>query len=272
MDQELMTAAICWEIGAKVSVDFAYKAKELFYFCPEANCLAEVIPAKIKNAFFRAPESHAPGCVNEKKKTTDSPVPTVPVSRKTSAPPQAIPTHLGPVAKARKGTKPSAAQMHALALQSRLTPPLHPGTFQEVVDAWCSMHAKDRHSHPLYIAFQPHTYFDAFSPFSHVDKDEALNADHKIVYGQASVSDYNHSFYVTTRSKFRVGERCLPIKIRVRANDAHYAYLKDGQDIVLFLHGAIPTLEDGQKYIEIQPADTYSGMVIKRGDFSSLAL
>lgn len=268
MSNELMTAAICWEIGAKISVEFAYHAKDLFYFCPEANCLAEVVPAKINNAFFRAPGSHALGCANEKKKTTESPVPTTPISRESTVPPPPIPSHLGPIAKARKGTRPSKAQMHQLALRNRSAPLLQPGTFQEVVNAWCSMDGVSaRKSHPLHIASQPQTYFDAFSPLSHVSKEGALNSDRKILYGHATVSDYNRSFYVTTKTWFKVGEKVLPIKIRVRSSDVLYPYLKDGQEVMLFLHGLIPALD---KYIEIQPTDAYSGMVITLRDFSSL--
>lgn len=269
MSNELMTVAICWDIGTKTSVEFAYHAKDLFYFCPEANCLAEVVPAKINNAFFRALGSHAPGCANEKKKTIESSVPTTLISRKSTVPPLPIPSHLGPIAMVRKGTRPSEAQMHDLALRSRLAPVHHPGTFQEVVNAWCSMDGvSTRKSHPLQIASQTQTYFDAFSPLSHVSKKEALNSDRKILYGHASVSDYNHSFYVTTTTRFKVDERVLPIKIRVRSSDVLYPYLKNGQEVVLFLHGLIPALD---KYIEIQPADAYSGMLITRRDFSSLA-
>lgn len=268
MSNELMTAAICWDIGAKISVEFAYQAKDLFYFCPEANCLAEVVPAKINNAFFRALASHAPGCANEKKKTTESPAPTAPFSRKSTVPPLPIPSHLGPIAMARKGTRPSEAQMRDLALRCRVAPLHHPGTFQEVVNAWCSMDGVSaRRSHPLHIASQPQTYFDAFSPLSHVSKEEALSSDRKILYGHAFVSDYNHSFYVTTKTRFKVGEKVLPIKIRVRSSDVLYPYLKDGQEVMLFLHGLIPPLD---KYIEIQPEDAYSGMLITLRDFSSL--
>lgn len=252
-----------------MSVEFAYHAKDLFYFCPEANCLAEVVPAKINNAFFRAPDSHAPGCVNEKKKSTESPVSTTPISRKSTVPPPPIPSHLGPIAKARKEARPSVEQMHELALRSRLASLLHPGTLQEVVAAWCSMDdVSARKSHPLHIASQPKTYFDAFSPLSHEGKEGTLNADRKILYGDASVSDFNHSFYVTTKTKFKVGERVLPIKIRIRSSNSLYPYLKGGQEVKLFLHGLIPALD---KYIEIQPVDAYSGMVITLPDFSSLA-
>lgn len=159
--------------------------------------------------------------------------------------------------------------MHALALRSHSEPLLHPGTFQEVVNAWCSMDGVNaRKSHTLHIASQPQTYFDAFSPLSHESKEGTLNSDRKILYGHASVSNFNHSFYVTTKTKFKVGEKVLPIKIRVRSSDVLYPYLKNGQEIMLFLHGLIPALD---KYIEIQPADAYSGMVITLPDFSSLA-
>jgi hypothetical protein len=268
MNSELMTVAICWEIGAKVAVEFAYHAKDLFYFCPDANCLAEVVPAKINNAFFRAPGSHAPGCANEKKKTTESPEASVPISRKSIVPPRPIPSHLGPIARLRRGKRPSDAQKQELALRSRVEPLLHHGTFLEVVNAWCSM--KDvsaRQSHPLHIASQPQTYYDAFSPLSHESKEGTLNSSRKILYGYASVSDFNHSLYVKTKTTFKVGEKTLPIKIRIRSSDALYPYLKSGQEVMLFLHGPIPELD---KYIEIRAADAYNGMVITRRDLSPL--
>lgn len=268
MSSELMTVAVCWEVEAKVAVEFAYHAKELFYFCPEANCLVEVIPAKINNAFFRAPGSHAPGCANEKKKTTESPVASAPISRKSTVPPRPIPSHLGPVAKVRRGSRPSVAQMHELALRTRVEALLHHGTFLDVVNAWCSMDdVSARRSHPLHIASQAQTYFDAFGPLSHEGKEGALNATQKILYGYASVSEFNHSLYVTTKTKFKVGEKALPIKIRIRSSDALYPYLKNGQEVMLFLHGFIPKLE---RYIEIRPVDAYSGMVITQRDLSPL--
>lgn len=268
MSSELMTVAICWETGTKVAVEFAYHAKDLFYFCPEANCLAEVVPAKINNAFFRALGSHASGCANEKKKTTESPVASVPISRKSIVPQRPIPSHLGPIVRVRRGSRPSVAQMHELALRSRLEPLLHHGTFLEVVSAWCSMgDVSTRQSHPLHIASLPQTYFDAFSPLSYESKEGTLNSARKILYGYASVSDFNRSFYVTTKTRFEAGEKTLPIKIRIRSSDALYPYLKSGQEVMLFLHGSIPELD---KYIEIRSADAYSGMVITQRDLSSL--
>lgn len=269
MSNELMTTAICWEISAKVSVESAYHAKDLFYFCPDANCLAEVVPAKIINAFFRAPGSHVPGCANEKQKTIDSPVPSAPISRKSTVPPRPIPTHLGPIEKPRKANRPTVEEMHALALQSHLEPLRHHGTLQEVVDAWCAMEDLDaRRSHSLHIASQPQTYFDAFSPLSHEGKEGTPSSDRKILYGFASVSYFKHSFYVATKTKFKVGEKTLPIRIRIRPNHALYPCLVDEQEVMLFLHGHIPELGN---HIEIQPTDAYSGMVITLRDLSPLA-
>jgi hypothetical protein len=124
-----------------------------------------------------------------------------------------------------------------------------------------------RQSHPHHIASQPQSYYDAFSPLSHESKEGTLNSARKILYGYASVSDFNHSLYVTTKTKFKVGETAVPIKIRIRSSDALYSYLKSGQEVMLFLNGVIPKLD---KYIEVRPSDAYSGMVITQRDLSPL--
>ena len=115
-----------------------------------------------------------------------------------------------------------------------------------------------RQSHPHHIASQPQSYYDAFSPLSHESKEGTLNSARKILYGYASVSDFNHSLYVTTKTKFKVG---------IRSSDALYSYLKSGQEVMLFLNGVIPKLD---KYIEVRPSDAYSGMVITQRDLSPL--
>lgn len=267
MSSDLMTSAICWEIGAKVSVELAYHAKELFYFCPEDKCLSEVVPAKINNLFFRAPDSHCPGCVNEKRKSTESSVERGPNSRKPSISQNPIPSHLGPIARVCKGSKPTILEMRELALRSRLEAPLHYGTLLEVVSAWCLMNRDDRQSSPLHIGHLQQTYLDAFKSLRHASKEGTLDSGQKILYGCATVKEFNYSFYVTTRDKFKLGDKAIPIRIRIRSGDALFQSLKSNQEVMIFLHGAIPKLD---KHIEINSTDAYSGMIILQKDLSTL--
>lgn len=264
-----MTSAICWEIGAKVSIEFAYQAKEFFYFCPEDNCLSEVVPAKINNLFFRAPDSHCPGCANEKRKSAEPSVERGPISRKPSISQNPIPSHLGPIARAHKGSKPTILEMRELALRSRLEAPLHYGTLLEVVNAWCLMNRDDRQSFPLHIGHLQQTYFDAFKSLRYASKEDTLDSGQKILYGCATVKEFNHSFYVTTRNKFKFkfSDKAIPIRIRIRSGDALFQLLKSNQEVMLFLHGVIPELD---KHIEMNSIDAYSGMIITQKDLSPL--
>lgn len=262
-----MTSAICWEIGAKVSVEFAYNAKDLFYFCPEDKCLSDVVPAKINNLFFRAPNLHCPGCANEKRKSTVPSVERGPISRKPSISQNPIPSHLGPIARVRKGSKPTTLEMRELALRSRLEAPLYYGTLLEVVNAWCLMNRDDRQSFPLHIGHLQQTYFDAFKPLRYESKEDTLDSSQKILYGYATVKEFNHSFYVTTRDKFKFGDKAIPIRIRIRSGDALFQFLKSNQEVMLFLHGAIPELD---KHIEMNSTDAYSGMIITQKNLSPL--
>lgn len=264
MSEELMTAAVCWEMNASVSVSFAHTAKDLFYFCPDPCCLVEVVPAKKVNYFFRAPQSHVPGCVNEKKKTTESPLPRMAQSRPLSLPPQIIPSHLGVLPKRRKSIRPSREEMHSLAMQVRSTPVLYPGTLHEVIDAWNSMNTTERHQQSLQIAGHARTYFDAFVPFSGAKGQlAALKYDHLIAFGLASVSYYLDSFYVATLSRFDVDNEFVPIRVRVRPDDPDYKKLKHGQKVMLFLHGTVTAISRQGKYVEVQRGDEYSGFIIK---------
>ena len=266
MTDELMTTAVCWEMGANVSVSLAYSAKDLFYFCPDPRCLVEVVPAKINNVFFRAPESHVSGCRNEKKKTTASSVLVVPTQRHSLLPPPVIPSHLGAISKGHKARKPTLAQMHSLATQIKDAPALHPGTLREVVDAWWLMSRIERRQCPLHIAARALTYSDAFGEFGVASKDVAsLGCERIITFGQASVTSYKNTFTVTTWRKFNAGDKRLPIKIRVRSDDPDFASLAPGQHVTLFLHGAPPTLDSLRKCFEMQTSNAYDGFVIKQG-------
>ena len=72
MSSELMTTAVCWEVGANVSAEYAKDNSTFYYFCPEQNCLEKVVPAQRNNKFFRAPNRHVTGCKNEKESIEQS--------------------------------------------------------------------------------------------------------------------------------------------------------------------------------------------------------
>lgn len=251
-------------MGTNVSVSFARTARDFFFFCPDPQCLAEVRPAKKDNVFFKAPDSHVSGCVNEKKKTSASSIPVVPKPRHSPSSPQIIPSHLGAIVKANKVPKPTLAQMHSLALQVQAAPALHPGTLREVVDAWWSMSKSDRRQHPLHIAARKLTYFDAFSEFGVENKDIAsLGCERTITFGKASVTQYKDTFTVTTWRKFNTDGKPAPIKVRVKPGDPDFAHLAPSQHVTLFLHGTPPASDSQQTYFGILTSGAYDGFVIK---------
>lgn len=265
MTEELMTAAVCWDMDSCVSVNFAYSAKDLFYFCPDPSCLAEVVPVQINNTFFRAPKSHVSGCINEKKTTTPSSVPVAPKSRHSPLPPQIVPSHLGTIAKKRKATKPSRHEMSSLAQKiQKNSVPQHPGTLREVVDAWWLMDANAHPQQPLHIAAQDLTYSSAFGSIGNPTGDiSLLNCARIILKGSASVNFFNGSYYAVTGFKFKFGDKSLPIRVRVKSDNPEFHKLANVKSVELFLHGAIPVINGQERYFEIQSNDDYTGFVIK---------
>ncbi|KJZ33764.1 hypothetical protein [Pseudomonas fluorescens] len=263
MIDELMTTAVCWDMKANVSVEFAHTAEYFFYFCPDLICLERVVPVVRKNYFFRAPQAHAPGCHYEKKRVEASSVPGVPKQRESLLPPSIIPSHLGKISPPRQRKLPSKSEMRSLSEQIKTEPPLHPGTLQEVIDSWLAMSTAVRSEHPLVINGRTLDYFTAFSAFNSAKDDPSLLVNRQtIAFGMATVSHFINDFYITSRCKFLVGEQYLPIKIRVRPGDPDFDSLADKQNVLLFIYGNIALHSAERKWVEMQRPDAYSGFVI----------
>lgn len=269
MTEELMTSAVCWEHGAAVSVGFAHTDRDLYYFCPDPKCLVRVVPAKRNNFYFRAPESHVLGCVNEKQSTNSSPAPWAPQVRHTPLLAPIIPTHLGPLARKVKAShKPTMSERRALASQAKATQVLHPGTLQEVVDAWSTMTYADRNSHQLQIAGNTLTYFDSFGAMDQVGGDiSLLRCDSIISFGPASVRRHGNSYYISSKSRFNVGDTKLPITIRVKPGDLYFSRLENriGGVSLLMLHGVDLVVRDQKNYFDFplfDPPNVYAGFAL----------
>ncbi|MBX8539216.1 hypothetical protein K5D56_09285 [Pseudomonas cichorii] len=266
MNDELMVSAICWEMDAVVSASFAHSVKmteDFLLFCPD--CLVDVAASisKKKNYFFMAPGLHKPGCQNEKRQSGSTLPARYPVNRTSADPEPVIPSHLGELPKRRKQKKPSMAERQALAKNIQPGAVLHPGTLREVVDAWSTMSVNDRKLRPLTVGGTQMTYYDAFAFMSSGGDISSLGCAETVVVGSATSNKYG-DFYVTTRSKFKIGDQMLPIKARVRPGDPDFSLLEGGRkDFQIFLHGATPNLTSGKSYFHPPASTPYTGFVIK---------
>ena len=102
MSSELMTTAVCWEVGANVSAEYGKDNSTFYYFCPERNCLEKVVPAQRNNKFFKAPNRHVTGCKNEKESSENSNVQGEQKKVAMAVPPPIIPSHLGAIPTTKK--------------------------------------------------------------------------------------------------------------------------------------------------------------------------
>lgn len=118
MNSELMTTAVCWEVGANVSAEYAKDNSTFYYFCPEQNCLEKVVPAQRNNKFFRAPNRHVTGCKNEKESIEQSNVQGEQKKVAMAVAPTIIPSHLGAVPATKK--RPCLREHKCLRLPNKL--------------------------------------------------------------------------------------------------------------------------------------------------------
>lgn len=263
MTEELMISAICWELQGNVSVEFAHE-NDLYFFCPDQRCLAEVIPAKKKNYFFRAPQSHASGCQNEKKKTESGSLSGVRKQFAADEPVSVVPSHLGKLPKQDKKSRPSVEQMRTLAIQVRTSPIQHPGTLEEVIDAWHRMSINKRHSTSLDIGGQALNYFSAFAAFSALTDDvDKLTTGLHIAFGDAKVNLFKGDYYVKSLCKFKDHTPAKPLIFRVRQGHSLFNELKDGQTVSLFVRGPVSIRSAERNSVDLQCRDAYSGIVVR---------
>lgn len=270
MREELMTEALCWELEAKVTAEYAYTRKNLTYFCPEENCLVEVRPKKLKNTYFYAPNLHEPGCINEAATAQPSPHPGQPNPKPSPAPAPQIPTILGAGPVPRPRGRPTKADLLKLAQRARILPVSQPGTLEEVVAAWAAMSSNERANHPLSIAGQNYNYVTAFSFLANANPDIIhLDCRGRIVFGAAKVTVGGLYYFVSTRKTFDHQAARLPIRLDVTKNSPLLANVPGlvGQHVTLFWHGNIPSIaRSGAAFlIHPIPGQIYEGAIVLDG-------
>ncbi|UQW73751.1 hypothetical protein [Pseudomonas avellanae] len=137
-----------------------------------------------------------------------------------------FPSHLGAVPATKKKAIPTREQMLELAEQVQSSAVIHPGTLQEVVDAWRILGMNERLKRPLHIVNRPSNYFDAFVPMSTAGEDiNSVSWNSSIIFGAASVDFFNGSFYIKTFSEFASGARKLKVRVRVRSSEPYFDLL-----------------------------------------------
>lgn len=272
MTDELLTTALCWEIGQRISADYAHARPSLSFYCPDKTCLARVVPAKIRNVFFRAPGRHEHGCRWEKDVSEKSAAPGVSQPKPSPLLPAVSPTCLGPSLAIMRRLPPTIAELRLLAERVEQAPIMHPGTLTDVVDAWCAMNAADRPDYPLIIAEHSANYATAFRFLPQSGPGIAtLDSDRHIVFGAAIVKVGRSFIFVTTLKKFDSanGRKAISIRVpRTARSAAGLAQLVDAS-VTAFWHGPAPVEDQRADYFSAPAPDEalYAGLVVKEGHF-----
>jgi hypothetical protein len=275
MREELMKEALCWELEAKVTAEYAYGDKGLLYFCPEEGCLEPVRPAQRVNVYFRAPNRHKEGCPNEAQPSEPSPIPGAQKKKPLAEPVIPIPTHLGPsLPIKKKGRSPSQDDLRKLAQALMIAQPCHPGTFEEVVRAWATMTTEERKSRRLNIQGVDTTYHDAFHFLAWAGDDiDQLDSQTGIVFGMAKIYAPQgfDCYLVDSVKRFKSDPHTLPIRLVSPKKSSFPANIPElvGKVCTFFWHGPRPSLEagKGKSYrIRAEQSQAYQGVVILEGD------
>lgn len=264
MRVELMVEAICWDTDSKVTAEYVHGMDELSTYCPHPGCLAEVI-AKFggKNFYFAAPDRHVSGCPNEPPEVKNKDTTTVP-NRKHSVVPDApapVPTELGPGRRPKKKkSKPSRAELLALAGTLVKLRPRCAGTLEEVVSARQSMARYAREKNPLLIREENLTYDTGFFFLGSADQMAKVPFGTKVVHGAATISyeKDNRCFWLKTLKLLETPDgKKNPLKMRVAEASAAGEYIKqlfpgltNELKCTLFYSGSAPTLSSsGKSYL-----------------------
>ncbi len=110
MRKELLTTALCWELQAKVSVEYARTRSRLMYYCAVPDCVATLSTAQRHNLYFRAENRHKHGCANDTEKAEEPEVPGVSKPRSSVVPERPIPTVLGNATTPERRWSPTAEE------------------------------------------------------------------------------------------------------------------------------------------------------------------
>ena len=258
MRTELMAGAICWDLSLNVTADYACANKDFSYFCPHSICLQEVRPKRIVNAHFFAPEMHVAGCPNEPEKVEGDGMALKPAKKASIVAPPPIPTELGP-AKSRKvkRSKPTKAELFALANALKGNPPSCAGTLQEVVDAWLQLPSRLRAQKQLVINDEQFTYESGFYCLSSFGEApvEQLPCASRVIHGTARVENDETCYWIKSLKLFHFGKAKLNLIIKVSKDGGLAAnYLKDllatyqdAKSFTLFYLGDVPKLSGSGK-------------------------
>jgi len=246
MRKELLTTALCWELQAKVSVEYARTKKRFMYYCAEPDCVATLSTAQRHNLYFYAEDRHKTGCKNDTERSEEPELPGMSKPRQSVVPERPIPTIFGNGPTPERRRSPTAEERRALAVKLEAEPVLEPGTLEEVVSAWSALSSdEERHSHPLRIRNLELTYKSAFSFLAYADPDVSrLDCQNKIIFGAAKVSDWQGFIFVNTLKKFVCEDKKISLRLQTNSNNMLPEYLTNlvNREVTLFWHGDIPII------------------------------
>ncbi|AEA58935.1 hypothetical protein bgla_1g02390 [Burkholderia gladioli BSR3] len=269
-----MTEALCWELESKVTAEYAYTARTTYEFtcyCPHEACLARVYPKQRVNTYFYAPDRHVAGCPNEARSTESSLHPSLPKPRPVDVPAKPIPNALGPGPTIKqKLHAPTKVELLQLAAAVRERPALHPGTLEEVIDAWRCMTPDERATQPLAIANRNLTYATAFTFLGNApDNIDALNVHERIIFGAATVVELEYCYLIDSRKRFQHEAKKFPLRTVLNKRNLESDYLPELVDktVTFFWHG-VSAKFDGKGNMFRAPVNSgspYTGIVLKAG-------
>ncbi|WP_137927034.1 hypothetical protein [Cupriavidus sp. 2SB] len=275
MRDELMSDALCWELETQVTAEYADAAKvsEGFaFYCPHEVCLAKVHTATKKNTYFVAPDRHVRGCPNEARSTEASSQLGAPRIRSAQVRDVPVPNLLGQPPKLKpKPRAPTREELKQLASAVRGRPVLHPGTLEEVVDAWIRLAPEERHLRPLTIGTHTLTYATAFTFVRDLPRPcevATLNLDARIVFGAVKVWPFKHMILIESWKKFLAETAATEVPLRLTLNQnetpEHIASFV-GKGTTLFWHGVKPELSQNGSSLrfKVDFSSVYTGIVLR---------
>ncbi|WP_244102569.1 hypothetical protein [Burkholderia ambifaria] len=272
-----MTEALCWELESKVTAEYAYAAKTTYEFtcyCPHEACLAKVYPKQRVNTYFYAPDRHVAGCPNEARSTESSLHPSLPKPRPVDVPAKPIPNVLGPGPTIKQKSRvPTKDELLQLAAVVRARPALHPGTLEEVIDAWSRMAPDERAAQPLAVANRNLTYATAFTFLGNAPDDiDALNVHERIIFGAATVVELDYCYLIDSRKRFQHEAKKFPLRTvlnkRNLASD-HFSRMVN-KTATFFCHDVAAKFDEKGNVFRatVNPGSPYTGIVLKEGEFA----
>lgn len=272
-----MTEALCWQLESKVTAEYAYASRmsyEFTCYCPHETCLARVYPKQRVNTYFYAPDRHTAGCPNEARSTESSLHPSSPKPRPADIPAKPIPNVLGPGPTIKQRSHaPTKDELLQLAAAVRARPALHPGTLEEVIDAWRRMTPDERAVQPLAIANRNLTYATAFTFLGNAPDDiDALNVQERIVFGAATVVDLEHCYLIDSRKRFQREAKKFPLRTVLNKRNLAPDYLSEmvNKTATFFWHGIAAKFDDKGNIFRatVDSGSPYTGIVLKEGELA----